>query len=932
MIQHRKIHWIILLLMSVPVLLVTAIPHVHGQDIVINEILASNQAGITDEDGDTSDWIELFNGDTNPVDLSGFFLTDESDEPDQWTFPSIIIGPGDYLLVWASGKDRQDLSELHTNFKLNASGEFIGLFAPNGSRVDGFSFGSQRADISYGRYPNGSDTFTTFQNPTPGFLNEMIMLSFSHPQGIQRRELTLELRSNTDYGEIYYTLDGSEPDPEDDLYSVPISIFESLVIRARIFHNGTPVTAIETRTYIVNDRPMLPVLSVTTNPEHLWDSKTGIHSNYNRTGIDWERPAHLTLIENGKTEFSVPAGIRIHGNTSRWLPKKNFRMYFRSEYGESALNYPVFKDRPFTKYKRLVLYAPSRDQVTADVGLFTLIADALSHDLWFQEDGIVSLFRPVSLYLNGAYWGIYWIREYINRHYIESNFGFTDIDLNRINKGYVSPTVREGDADYWVKTYRFFEYNDLRSSTTYNTAINKYLDVDNFTDYHIFCIYAANMDWPHNNVDRFRDRSGDDPRWRFVMWDLDYSWRKAVPYHKTLRWATRDKIEPDIFHYDEPSLLTSTLILRKMLKNKEYKNLFITRFADLINTVFVPENLEITISRLANAIRPEMERELERWGKGITMEAWEYAVNNIRSFAQKRPHYMRQHILNKFYLGDTVTVKLLPGTGKGIVTVNSVTPQSLPWEGIYFKNIPIQVKAVPAEGYIFYQWSDTTLPGQPEVMLIPEEDRVLQADFYQLMQLKDILVESIKDCSAEISWNTNVQALSQIAYGLDENLEFVTDKKVLPEMAHSILLEDLMPDTLYYYNINCTDDFGQSVESAVATFRTLPNTATAIQQDGELPEHFRLLPNYPNPFNGRTCMEVAVPEPGHLHAMVYNLSGQEVLCLHDQEISPGTRNIYWDGVNERDQQVSSGVYIIRIFYQGESGETKTVFNKLILNR
>ncbi len=79
-------------------------------------------------------------------------------------------------------------------------------------------------------------------------------------------------------------------------------------------------------------------------------------------------------------------------------------------------------------------------------------------------------------------------------------------------------------------------------------------------------------------------------------------------------------------------------------------------------------------------------------------------------------------------------------------------------------------------------------------------------------------------------------------------------------------------------------------------------------------------------------MEVAVPEPGHLHAMVYNLSGQEVLCLHDQEISPGTRNIYWDGVNERDQQVSSGVYIIRIFYQGESGETKTVFNKLILNR
>jgi len=158
------------------------------------------------------------------------------------------------------------------------------------------------------------------------------------------------------------------------------------------------------------------------------------------------------------------------------------------------------------------------------------------------------------------------------------------------------------------------------------------------------------------------------------------------------------------------------------------------------------------------------------------------------------------------------------------------------------------------------------------------------------------------------------------------------DKKGLPGKAHSMLLEDLLPDTLYHFKIICTDLFGQSVESEVSSFRTLPNTATAVQQDGEVPDQFRLSPSYPNPFNGRTCMEVAIPHSGHMLAVVYNLSGQEVTCLYDKMISAGTRNITWDGVNQHGRQVSSGVYILRIVYQGESGETKTSFNKLILNR
>ncbi|MFC1502600.1 lamin tail domain-containing protein, partial [bacterium] len=172
-----------------------------GQNIVINEILASNQTGITDKDGDTSDWIELYNPSKESINLAGYTLTDKSDNPDKWTFPAVVMESEAYLLVWASGKDRVDSSELHTNFRLSASGEYAGVYDPGGELVDGFTFGSQRADVSYGRFPDGSDYFTTFQNPTPESANqEELTLSFSHSEGIYQNDIAVELQTNSETG------------------------------------------------------------------------------------------------------------------------------------------------------------------------------------------------------------------------------------------------------------------------------------------------------------------------------------------------------------------------------------------------------------------------------------------------------------------------------------------------------------------------------------------------------------------------------------------------------------------------------------------------------------------------------------------------------------------------------------------------------------
>lgn len=136
--------------------------YLQAQSVVINEFLASNQSGITDEDGDTSDWVELYNAGTSDINLLGYTLTDDADDPDQWVFPSVVLESHSYLLIWASGKDRVNPSALHANFRLDVSGEYIGLYAPDSSLCDGIDFGSQSTDISYGRYPDGSDNFYTF--------------------------------------------------------------------------------------------------------------------------------------------------------------------------------------------------------------------------------------------------------------------------------------------------------------------------------------------------------------------------------------------------------------------------------------------------------------------------------------------------------------------------------------------------------------------------------------------------------------------------------------------------------------------------------------------------------------------------------------------------------------------------------------------------
>jgi hypothetical protein len=140
-------------------------------DIVINEFMASNKSTIQDENGGYADWIELYNKSSNSVSLKNWFITDDINKSSKWQFPDVSIDGNGYLLLWADEDKEQ--GDLHLNFKLSKSGEYIGLYDSDTNLIDFINFGIQSEDISEGRYPNGTGEFVKMTTPTPGTENRI---------------------------------------------------------------------------------------------------------------------------------------------------------------------------------------------------------------------------------------------------------------------------------------------------------------------------------------------------------------------------------------------------------------------------------------------------------------------------------------------------------------------------------------------------------------------------------------------------------------------------------------------------------------------------------------------------------------------------------------------------------------------------------------
>ena len=695
-----------------------------GAEVSINEVVAVNSTGLVDEFGERPDWIEFYNGGAAGIDLTGYWLSDDPANPARWTFPNASIAPGGYLIVFASIRNQG----LHTNFKVSSLGETLVFSDPSGTELDRVATGVLPPDYSRGRVPDGGEEWRIFDAPTPGATNgeappnSMDAPSASLASGFYSDAITIALESPLPDLTVYYTLDGTEPNASSAPYSAPISISTTTTLRARTQINATQPGTIGTWVFLFEEPGELPTAALTTDPANLWDEATGIYvlgpnaepeppyygANFWQ---DWERPCHLTFIEpTGDVACAQDAGFKIHGGYTRHYDQRSLRLMAREEYGTAALSHTFFPDRDLQSFERLVLRNAGNDWCRAH------LRDGLTHRIAAHTDADLVGYRPIRTYLNGEYWGIYNLRERVDRFYLAAHHG---VDPDQVDLLVDEMRIREGDAEHYQNLISYIEAHDLAEDEHF-ALLQTLMDVENFADYIILNVFTGNTDWPGNNLLYWRPRT-DTGRWRWILHDTDWGLDlKESSDHNTLAYA----LDPNGGDLNPP---WSTFLLRNLMANEGFRTDFINRWADRLNTTLHPDRTIALVDPIAALLATEMPAHTARWGKSLAV--WTSSIEGIRVFLNARPDHLRRHIQELYNLGGSVPLTLdIAPPGSGTIALTTACIDSA-WTGQYFTDVPIPLTAQPAEDYRFTGWSDESLADSSAIEIRLTEETTLTAHF-----------------------------------------------------------------------------------------------------------------------------------------------------------------------------------------------------------
>jgi hypothetical protein len=557
------------------------------------------------------------------------------------------------------------------------------------------------------------ETFTARQSPAEAASTLVPVLS--PPGGYYDRDVQLEIPAPDSSSYVVFTTDGSVPTlTNGTMYTQTIRLSAATpvvtVIRARAVLPGARLGPAVSASYFVGVPATLPMMSLIVDPGDLWDSERGIYANPLQRGDTWERPVGVTYVDKDRhLGFHIPAGLRVHGGVwNRSFDKKSLRLYFRQEYGASRLEYPLFANSDVQSFKRLILYSGGQDWHAFPHTNWTLLRTPLVDNLAFELGGYATHSQPALLFINGRLWGIYQIRERLDRRFLPDHHGIESADFLEGPEFATGQDILMGGRENWDHLLQFVEAHGLPDPANY-AYVQSQVDIANFIDYNILQIYAANTDWPLQNEYQFRPRV-QGGRWRWLFWDSDYSF--GLIHYGDVSWNMIDRA----LDYNHPETGgRDLLLLRKLLENPVFFNRFLSRTADLLNTTLAPQSVIAYIDALAAELEPDIPYEATRWSSSVN---WESSVQGLRDFARRRPDFVRQHVVERFNLNGTARLTFNPpDSSSGYLAVNGFLVQDLPWQGIYFQRIPVQVIAVPVPGFRFAGWDLPDLPQTPVITL-----------------------------------------------------------------------------------------------------------------------------------------------------------------------------------------------------------------------
>lgn len=451
------------------------------------------------------------------------------------------------------------------------------------------------------------------------------------------------LKSRSDIYKIHIS-------PEDEFY-LPDSVTKCIVLRSAAFDNaGNRVSPTVTQSYFIASLGCeihhLPIVSICADSLSLFAHDTGIlvpgdlynpehidrPGNYSQHGREWERTVNVEYYDTENNGFNQTAGLRTHGgNVTRRAQQKGLKIYAREEYGKKNFQFKIFEETEINKFKRLILRP--FNNACSPAGIQNWLTNHIAAPLNMGTTAS----KPVTLFLNGEYWGIYFLEEKADERYLESHY---DVDHDNVNIIDNWDELEAGSSDEFYALYYGLMVADLSDSAQYDYFSQK-IDIPNIIDYYLFELFSANRDWPINNVRCWQVPGGP---WHWIFYDgdwclthTDFDVYENATFTGVMSWPTSE---------------WSTLFFRKLIENETFTKQFLERLEQLNSSYFDYKVTKPFLSQIQKRLNDEVPRQSQRFNNPKDMSEWKDHCYYIDHFLTKREVQFRLQTLDFFHLRD----------------------------------------------------------------------------------------------------------------------------------------------------------------------------------------------------------------------------------------------------------------------------------------
>lgn len=667
-----------------------------GTQLLINEVVADNLSTFKNENGVYADWIELYNPTDHVISLKGYYLSDSKNELTKWAFPDISIDSDGYLIVFCDKAEGETF--LHANFSINSDKETIYLSDENENVIDSIRLENQQCDISYGRILGNADEvgflpYSTPLEPNPSYfssngeaLADWGEVCFSLDGGLYEENIKVELSCDIEGAAILYTLDGSEPDINSYVYSKPIDItdegrpnqyttkkcvltpsdnadnadtqygvnevYKGTVVRARILKDARLGASIETNTYFINSDYSMPIVSLTTDPDGLFDDVEGnyvlgytyctlrkYNSNLRRinTNTPIDLTGHVEIYDTDGSVFEDDMVFSVAGSSSvSRTVQKSFNVILNNK----KITGDALGSAKTLEYERFSLRGTGSGVVQENTYAYpsAFVSNFISNEGVGGQNS-----RFCILFIDGEYWGIYSLMEPKGKEYMHELTGAAKKDITMVTPW---NGITNNEFDTLFEKISGMDFKQRENYEWLKTEV----DIENFMACVLAEAFFGNTDGISNgdhNLYIWKEKGG---LWKWQIFDFDSTMVDNENYLKVMI-----DFEFGDNESEEKKNFTSWLFQR-LWDSEAFQNDFETYVRLKCNELYNKENVTSAFEAHIGAYEKEMQENLRRcekgytllkrfsfWIRGIdaeyenyTMEDWELTVNDMRRFLANR--------------------------------------------------------------------------------------------------------------------------------------------------------------------------------------------------------------------------------------------------------------------------------------------------------